>query len=263
MTEQQDQYEQPDVHGRDAVDEGEDMPRNPLADLRLGRPPFWMIALFLILVVASWVPLVVAARRRVSTSEAPQIHLIQDMDAQPRYRGQQPSPVFADGRSERPAVLGTVPRGGLTEDDHYFRGYAGAAPQVTFLKGYPQQVKLTEPLLRRGQMQYNIYCAPCHGQDGYGNGPVNARAIELQESKWVQAASLHADPIRARPEGHLYNTITNGIRNMAGYGSQISVDDRWAVVAYVRALQVSQDQPANSVPPERLTAQAQPQEPKP
>jgi hypothetical protein len=93
--------------GDQAAAAAEEMPRNPLADLRLRRPPFWMIAAFLIFVVVSWLPLVVAARRRVSTTESPQIHMIQDMDNQPRYRGQQGNPVFADGRTVRPTVAGT------------------------------------------------------------------------------------------------------------------------------------------------------------
>lgn len=239
--------------GAGGADAGSDLPRNPLADLRLRRPPFWMIALFLILVVVSWIPLVAAALRRVSTSEAPPIHLIQDMDNQPRYRGQQASPVFADGRSERPAVVGTVARNGLQNDDHYFRGYASRGGKPEFFADFPQQVKVDEALIRRGMQKYEIYCSACHGYDGMGQGPVNQRAVELQEPKWVQAASLHSDQVKQRPNGHVYNTITNGIRNMAGYGSQIPVGDRWAIVAYIRALQLSQNAPANVVPAERLS----------
>ena len=82
-------------------------------------------------------------------------------------------------------------------------------------------MKVDEPLLRRGQLQFNIYCAPCHGNDGYGDGPVHQRAIALQEPKWVPPSNLHDATVKAPAGGHLYNTITNGIRNMAGYGSQI------------------------------------------
>jgi hypothetical protein len=81
---------------------------------------------------------------------------------------------------------------------------------------------------------------------------VNERAAELQEPKWVPAASLHSDVVKGRPDGHIFNTITNGIRNMPGYGSQVPVPDRWAIVAYIRALQLSQDAPASAVPPEKL-----------
>jgi mono/diheme cytochrome c family protein len=234
----------------------EEMPRNPLADLRLRRPPFPMIAAFLIFVVVSWLPLVVAARRRVSTTESPRIALVQDMGNQPRYRGQQANPVFADGRTIRPPVAGTVARGELDLDDHLERGFArGADGKATFFKGFPKEVKVDEAFLRRGQLQFNIYCAPCHGNDGVGQGPVHQRAVFLQEPKWVPPANLHDAAVKSRPEGHLYNTVTNGIRNMAGYGSQIvDVSDRWAVVAYVRALQLSQDAPADVVPPEKLSS---------
>jgi mono/diheme cytochrome c family protein len=232
----------------------EDFTPNPLAEFRLRRPPFWLLAVFLILIVVSWLPLVVAARRRVSTSEKPRIHLIQDMDNQPRYKAQHASPVFADGRADRPAIPGTVARDEIIGDDHLAHGFARQGGKVTFFTGYPKQIQLNEKLIKRGQLTYNIYCAPCHGLDGYGQGPVNQRALELSEPRWVQAASLHDGPIKQRPEGHLFNTITVGIRNMPGYGSQISVHDRWAVVAYVRALQLSQDAPANAVPKEKLTS---------
>jgi mono/diheme cytochrome c family protein len=106
--------------------------------------------------------------------------------------------------------------------------------------------------VERGQQRFNIYCAVCHGTDGYGNGPVNNRAVQRQEQKWVPAANLHSDVVRSRPDGHIFNTITNGIRNMAGYGSQIPVQDRWAIVAYLRALQLSQHAPASAVPAEQL-----------
>ena len=244
----------------------EEMPRNPLADLRLRRPPFWMIAAFLIFVVVSWLPLVVAARRRVSTSEVPRISIAQDMGTQPRYRGQQANPVFADGRTIRPVIAGTVARGRLDLDDHYYRGFPAGPDgkpqhdekkQTIFFKGFPKEVKVDERFLERGRLQFNIYCAPCHGNDGSGQGPVHQRAVQLPVpgTTWTPPANLHDQPIIARPDGHLYNTVTNGIRNMAGYGSQIvNVDDRWAIVAYVRALQLSQDAPADVVPPEKLSS---------
>jgi mono/diheme cytochrome c family protein len=123
---------------------------------------------------------------------------------------------------------------------------------VQFFDSLPSQVKLSPELLKRGQERFNIYCAVCHGLDGYGNGAVNARAVEKQEPKWVPAANLHSDTVRSRPDGHLFNTVTNGIRNMAGYGSQISTEDRWAIVAYLRALQLSQHAPATALPKEKL-----------
>jgi mono/diheme cytochrome c family protein len=226
----------------------------------LPRPPFFMIGTFLILTVATWIPLVVFARSRVDRSDNPRIHIIQDMDNQPKYKAQDPSDIFADGRAMRLPIAGTIRRGGLQEDDHFFRGFTKTPSastgkrDVKFFDTLPAQLPLTEPLLKRGQERFNIYCAVCHGADGYGNGPVNARAVQKQEPKWVPAASLHTDAVRSRPDGHLFNTITNGIRNMAGYGAQINTEDRWAIVAYVRALQLSQNVPANRVPAERLQA---------
>ncbi len=226
----------------------------------LPRPPFWMIAVFLVLIVATLIPLVVLARARVSRSDEPRVHIAQDMGIQPKYRPQAASEVFADGRAMRLPIEGTMARGHLQEDDHYYRGYAsaanstGAERQVKFFDSLPPQVPLTPALLKRGQERFNIYCAVCHGQDGYGNGAINARALERQEPKWVPPADLNSDVVRGRPDGHLFNTITNGIRNMAGYGSQIPVQDRWAIVAYLRALQLSQHAPASLVPAEKIEA---------
>jgi mono/diheme cytochrome c family protein len=219
-------------------------PREP----RLRRPPFWAIALAVIFLVGSWVPLVLFARARVQRSEEPRISLVQDMGSQPKYREQQTSELFADDRADRPHVVGTIAVGGLQEDDHYFRGYsmpAGGKGPAKFLEGFPQQVKLDEALLKRGQERFNIYCSACHGLDGSGKGPVEIRSEELGSP--LNAKSLHEDAVRSRPDGHIFNTITNGIRNMPSYSAQVPVGDRWAIVAYVRALQVSQNAPAGAV----------------
>jgi mono/diheme cytochrome c family protein len=230
---------------------------------RLPRPTFWMRSALLIGVVASWVPLAFIARAYFATSSKPRIHIIQDMDNQPRFKTQAASELFPDRRAMRPRVEGTVARGRLDEDDHYHRGYrrrldpASGQWTIEFFNGLPPQVRLDEALLRRGRERFNIYCAVCHGYDGYGNGPVNQRALELAElastrkdigSAWVPPTSLHT--VRDREDGHLFNTITNGIRTMPGYGAQIAEADRWAIVAYVRALQLSQAVPADSLGPE-------------
>jgi mono/diheme cytochrome c family protein len=110
-------------------------------------------------------------------------------------------------------------------------------------------MKLDQATLERGQQRFNIYCSACHGYAGYGDGAVNQRAMELVSNvngpvngtQWVAAKSLHDETTRHQPMGQLFNTITHGIRNMAGYGAQISVADRWAIAAYVKALQFSQD----------------------
>ena len=215
---------------------------------RLRRPPFMFIALGVMLVVASWVPLVLFAKARVERSEEPRISLVQDMGTQPKFREQTTNDLFADNRADRPRVEGTIARGDLQEDDHYYRGYssttaADGKKQVKFFDTFPENVKVTEALLKRGQARFNIYCTACHGYDGYGKGPVEVRSEHLGSP--LNAKSLHDDSVRARPVGHIFNTITNGIRNMPSYSAQVPVEDRWAIVAYVRALELSQNAPAS------------------
>ncbi|MCC7146286.1 MAG: cytochrome c [Phycisphaeraceae bacterium] len=228
--------------------------------LHLPAVPFWMISAGLIAVALSWIPLALIARARTSLSDKPRIQLMQDMGVQPRYGPQAGSAVFADGRAMRLPVAGTVARGRVEDDDHFDRGYALAAdPQtgateVVYFQGLPARLTADRPgverLLARGQTLYNIYCAPCHGVDGYGHGPVNERALELEEPTWVPAASLHTEQTRGRADGYLYNAIRNGVRTMPSYGSQIETADRWAIVAYLRALQKSQHAGMDDVPPQ-------------
>lgn len=223
----------------------------------LPAPPFILIGIFLILAVATWIPLVVFARARVTKSDETRIHFTQDMDIQPKYKAQDPSEVFADGRTMRQPILGTVARGELSEDDHYERGFEqkvnaqSGKIEAMFFDSFPASVQIDDALLKRGQERFNIYCAVCHGRDGYGNGAINQRVIDRQDptTHWVPPANLNSDSVRGRPVGHLFNTVSNGIRNMAGYGAQIPVPDRWAIVAYVRALQLSQHAPPSAVPP--------------
>lgn len=189
-----------------------------------------VIALFLM------IPPVVIGYARVAKKSEPRIHIIQDMDNQERYKAQQASPLFADGRAMRPLVEGTVARGELRDDEHFYLGLVDGQ----FATDYPTHrpdVQITEAFLARGRDKFVIHCAPCHGLDGSGNGRVNQRAIELAEPGWVQAASLYDDERMTRPVGHIFNTITNGIRTMPPYGEMIREADRWAIVAYVRALQ--------------------------
>lgn len=225
---------------------------------RFGNPPFWILGPFLVLIVLSWLPLAYFAHSRVSTSTEPRVQLIQDMGVQPKYREQAANYLFADDRADRPVIPGTVSRQDLNDDDHYYRGYTRKWDakankfDIVFFNDFPEQVKLTPALMKRGQDRFIIYCTPCHGLDGSGHGPVNDRAVAIGSPQWVPAANLHDEPIRNRPVGHLFNTITHGIRTMPPYAAQIPVEDRWAIVAYVRALQLSQHAPASVLPADQL-----------
>jgi len=252
-----------DIHSSEAMDLPPDAPAE-MPPPRLPRPPFWLIAIGLVAVVGSWIPLSLAARGRNARVGEPRIALLQDMAIQPKLREQQTNAIFADERAMRPRVAGTVARGDLEEDDQYYRGFHLVHDDVTgqtkaiFYRGFPEQVKLTNELLARGQQRFNIYCSACHGIDGSGKGPVNQRALELQDQElygttWTQAANLLAGNIVATEEGNIFNTITNGVRNMPPYGNQVPIEDRWAIVAYIRALQFSQNAPKSVLSDEELS----------
>ena len=109
-------------------------------------------------------------------------------------------------------------------------------------------IEVTDELMRRGRTQFNIHCAVCHGKAGYGNGLASQRALELEQGTWVPPTNLHADYLLEQPDGQLFNSITNGVRKMPAYGHQIPPEDRWAIVAYLRALQRSQNTSLDDVP---------------
>ncbi len=207
------------------------------------RPPRWMLYAIIIAAVASWIPIAMIARSRAVTSELPRVQLIRDMAKQPKFKTQAENPLFADDRAMRPPAPGAVPRQGAGGNEALELGRVNGE--------WVTQVPLpvTMALLRRGQERFDIYCSPCHGLAGYGDGLVARRADQLQEGTWTPPTSLHTDVVRKRPDGHLFNTDTNGIRTMPAYGPQIPRDDRWAIVAYVRALQRSQNAQPGDVPP--------------
>lgn len=220
-------------------------------EFKLPAPPFWMIAALLILLSLHLVPLAFFARARMTDSTKPRVHLIQDMDSQAKYKTQTTSPVYDDGRAMREPVAGAVGWGpdpsapdadALAADDHYYRGYKVENGETVYFDGFPEQVVVNEALLNRGQAKFNTYCFPCHGYEGLGNGPIHQRAVKIK-AIWVPPSNLTDAERSSRSEGQLFNTITNGIRNMAAYGPQIPVKDRWAIVAYLRALQLRQDAP--------------------
>ena len=205
-----------------------------------------------ILIALGSIPFALAAMARAVPSSHTRIHIIQDMDNQPKFRAQHANPLFADGRAMRPLVAGTVARGQLEADDHYNRGVVDNDWATTF----PPQVQVNLDLVYRGQDRFNIYCTPCHGYAGYGDGMINQRAMDLVNlglngTTWVQPKSVHEQAIREQPVGQTFNTITNGVRNMSGYAAQIPTEDRWAIVAYVKALQRSQTADLNDLPPDQ------------
>jgi mono/diheme cytochrome c family protein len=206
--------------------------------------PRWLVYAAIGLVVASWLPLALIARARAIKTTTPRIHLIQDMDNQQRFNTQARNRLFDDRRAMRLPVEGTVAEGELRADDALYRGKTGEQ----WVQAIPLEV--TMPMLERGRQRFEIYCAPCHGLAGYGDGPVAKRAEALQEGTWTPPSSFHTDLVRGREDGHLFSTISHGIRNMPAYGPQIPVADRWAIVAYVRALQRSQNATIDDVPAE-------------
>ena len=205
--------------------------------------PRWLISSVIILVVLSWIPVALALRARVVKKTEPRIHIIPDMDNQPKVKTQSRLMLFADRRGMRPPVEGTVARGSMIGMPAVALGRAEGDAWVEKIP-----VDISMSTLERGRRRYDIYCSPCHGLSGYGDGMVARRADQLQEGTWTPPTSFHTDLVRERPAGHLFNTISNGIRNMPSYGSQIPVEDRWAIVAYVRALQRSQNATIDDVP---------------
>lgn len=170
---------------------------------------------------------------RGNRSDQPPVHLQQNMDFQHRGEAQEHSPFFADGRWMRPPVPGTVARDHLKEDDHFWRG---RLPGGKLADSLPSGVELDESLLARGEDRYNIYCQPCHGAMGYGDGPVTRRGGGFQGAK---PANFHIKRLAPVPLGYLYLVIKEGKSTMLGYAAQIPARDRWAIAAWVRTLQVA------------------------
>jgi len=162
----------------------------------------------------------------------------QDMHDQPKYIPLRPSNFFADGRSARPIPAGTVARGHLHGDTAF---YTGKKPDATFVDTIPFHV--TKEVLLRGQQRYNTFCSPCHDRTGSGLGMVVRRGFR-------RPPSYHIDRLRQAPDGYLFDVITAGFGAMPDYSAEIQHTDRWAVVAYVRALQLSQWATIDDVPAE-------------
>jgi mono/diheme cytochrome c family protein len=187
----------------------------------------------------------------------------QDMHNQPKYKPLRPAPFFEDARSARPPVDGTVARNQLREDVQFFTGKmanaqqgaparpnentpAGLNTQPQSYQGYvtdfPFPIALED--VNRGQQRFNIYCSVCHGLSGDGLGMIVRRGYR-------QPPSFHIDRLRQAPIGYFFDVMTNGFGAMPDYAAQITPEDRWKIVAYIRALQLSQQGTLADVPPDK------------
>ena len=151
----------------------------------------------------------------------------QDMHDQPKFYPQRGTDFYADGRSVRPQVENTVARTQLHEDTYFYTGLANGK------EGDALPFKATIEVLERGQERYNTYCTPCHSRVGNGAGMIVQRGYHA-------AGNLHTARLEAAPLGHFFNVISNGYGAMPDYSAQVTVEDRWAIAAYIRALQLSQ-----------------------
>lgn len=158
--------------------------------------------------------------------------LRQDMANQPRQNPLSPASFFPDGRSERPAIENTVARGSLESDAMFVPKDSNSFP-----------MPLTLDLLERGKERYAIFCSPCHGLQGDGNGMVSMRGMK-------HPPTFHQDRLRQEPNGYIYDVVTNGFGAMSGYSAQIPPQDRWAIIAYLRALQLSRNAHVSELPPD-------------
>lgn len=230
-------------------------------------------SVILTLAIVALIPPVVIAQMWAIPSNKPRIHPIQDMDMQPKLKTQRASNMFADGRGMRPPIPGTIPRGELQADSVMYRGLKSGEktdqiptsmllPNALNEDGKPVDLKplpwaddypieVSEKTINRGQGRYQIYCAPCHGVKGYGQGLITQQAMTLMtasKASWVPPVSFHASSVKSQPVGQIFNTITHGVRKMPSYGAQITPEDRWAIVLYIQALQLSQDASKDDVP---------------
>lgn len=158
-----------------------------------------------------------------------------DMRDQPRYESFEKSPFFEDNSSARPLVAGAVARGQLRTDEHLYEGRVNDEFAPTF------PFTVTLEVLERGQERYNIFCSPCHGFVGDGQGIIVEYGLR-------QPTSFHDPELRDEPPGYYFDLISRGTRVMPSYASRIRPEDRWAIVAYIRALQLSQDADLSQVP---------------
>lgn len=227
-------------------------------------PPFVFWQIIVLLTVIGLVPLALVFKSSFVVSDAEPLRIDHGMAYQQKVKAQSKSPVgtFPSDVSSQPYIEGTVIFGS-TEDEHFDKGKVNGQ----FVNGFPTRIKekldkpdLATTLIARGQRQFGIYCSVCHGAAGYGDGMVHRIATERAGSGdlsnlslWVPPKSMHDPLIASKPDGEIFDTITNGKNKMLGYGYRVTPDDRWAIVLYVRALQKSQKSnvatPTQNTPP--------------
>lgn len=191
----------------------------------------YFIAIFIFLIVAT----ISIMGFRGSKSLKPPLEVFPDMDRMAKYKPQSENTFFEDGMADRPPVSGTVVAGSFVEDAYLATGKMG----TQWGKGFPLAVSYE--FLQRGQEKYNIYCSVCHGLSGDGNGIT-------KKYRMIATPSYHNARLREMPEGEIFNTITYGRNTMGPYGAKIKMEDRWAIIAYLRTLQRSQNSDPEDVP---------------
>jgi mono/diheme cytochrome c family protein len=204
-----------------------------------------LIYILVVLSAITLVPLAYLALMRSTDQPVPRIQVVYDMDTQPRAKAQTVSDFFSDGHSARRFPEGTVAQNEAATDD----AYAFGKQDTTWITHLP--VPITREMLTRGRERFDIFCASCHGRLGDGKSLVHQRASSLGEGTWTPPADITAKTTVDRPSGELFDIISNGVRNMPAYGPQIPVADRWAVVAYLRALQRAANGQLEDVPVDR------------
>lgn len=162
----------------------------------------------------------------------------QDMHDAARYDPLERSTFFADGRSARMPVANAVARGQLREDEHLYTGKVGGQPATEF------PMPVTAEVMARGRERFDVFCSPCHGRTGEGNGMIVQRGFR-------RPPSYHEDRLRTAAPGYFFDVMTNGFGAMQDYAAQVPVTDRWAIAAYIRALQLSHHATVDDVPAER------------
>ena len=247
------------------------------ADPSESRVPGILHMLAITAACAALIPPLLMGIRRHATTNSPRLHIVTDMDFQAKFKTQKATNLFADGRAMRPLVPGAIARGELDADSKLNRGLeteaglmsvnadapkgaaaqpagaqapAAAVAEARELKPWVKTIPIpvTSELMARGEQRYKIYCSMCHGLSGDGDGLVSLRALELQQPTWIKPVSLHALTVARQPVGQLFDTVTNGVRKMPGYAAQISTNDRWAIVLYLKALQESRSVKADEIP---------------